>query len=257
MRPHPLKLIFIFLVIFSCSEVRKESQTMKENWTEAQKRKYFQDSIAYRKHNGLYGEGDSLNNFSVFYRKMFPDIKTKYKSNPFFYALEEPYIDTTEIDSQKFWIRILITPTFRNPYCLVVEKKNQRTYVVGKVTDGSAGYYSGLLDYSITTTFSDTLYDDISKELKRLNFTELVTDSICNGGDDGDTWIFEVIENGNYKTITRWTPLEYGDATTRQLASLGLEIEFLSGLFFSDVKEIQTHRLKKKYGLKLFKKNLN
>lgn len=249
-----LILAFIFLGVISCQEKVKNNQTFEVKWDEGQKWKYFQDSIAYRKYGSTIKKEDSLNNFSTFSRIMFAKIKSKYKSYASFYALEEPYIDTTKIDPQKFWIRILIIPTFGNPYCLVVERKNRRTYLTGKVGDGIGGYYPGLLDYENTNTFSDTLYSDISNELNNLNYWKLGVDSLCNGGDDGEIWIFEVIENGKYKAISRWSPLEYGDATSQHLACLGRDIEYLSGLFFPDIKAIETHRLKKKYGLRFFKK---
>jgi hypothetical protein len=213
------------LTIFSC-----DSRDKLVVRTEEEKRNYFQDSIANRMYNGRLGKGDSLNDFTIFAREMLADRKSKNVINPIIYALEENYIDTTDIKGDKCWFRLTVDPTFRIPYCLVVEKKNRRTYLTAKMTDGRGGYYSGKLDFSVTKVFPDTLYDNLSRQLHDLNFWSLGDDRI-DGGLDGETWIIEAIEDGKYNLIARWVPQHYGDSTTRQLGRLGIKIRETSKLF--------------------------
>jgi hypothetical protein len=224
-----LVIFLITLTVFSCKKNRTNEIGQKVNWTEQQKRIYFEDSIANRMYNGTYGQGDSLNNFDIFSRIMFAEIKAKNKNDPYIYAFEEPYIDTTQIDSNKFWFRITVDPCFRIPYCLIVEKKIDKTYLTVKMTNGSGGYYSGTLDFSLTKIFSDTVYNNISNELHQLNFWKLGEDNI-SGGSDGETWTFEAIENGKYNLIDRWVPQLYGNRTTKQLGQLGMRIKEMSKL---------------------------
>ena len=245
------KRIYIILTILSltfasCKDNKTSDdkfQLTKLGWTEEQKWAYFQDSIAHRMYNGRHGAGDSLNDFEVFSRIMFADIKAKNKFDPFIYAFEEPYIDTTKIGANKFWFRITVAPCFRKPYCLIAEKKNNRTYVTAKMTDGDGGYLTGLLDFSTTKTFADTIYNDISKELHELNFWKLDKDTTCSGGFDGESWTFEAIENGRYNIITRWVPLHCGNQVTIQLGKLGVKIRDLSNLL--DYAAIN-HKIEKK-----------
>jgi hypothetical protein len=234
MKHHQFTLLTIFiLTLVGCINNEKTDNKPQSNnsiWSEEQKWNYFQDSIAHRMYNGRFGKGDSINDFEVFSRIMFKDIKSKNKFDPLIYAFEEPYIDTTKIDSTKFWFRISIAPCFRKPICLVVEKKNNKTNVTAKMTDGDGGYLTGLLDFSITKTFTDSVYNDISKELHQLNFWELKEDTTCISGYDGEFWTFEAIENGKYNIINRWLPLHCGNSKTIQLGKLGVKIRSISKL---------------------------
>jgi hypothetical protein len=223
----------ICLITQSCNDNNKtidKIQSIKYNWTEDQKRKYFQDSVYILNPNFGGESGDSINVFEVFARNMFADIKSKNIYNPYIYALEEPYIDSTKIDSGKFWFRIVVEPTFSQPYCLVVEKKANRTYLTAKMTDGKAGYYTGQLEFVCTKTFGDTMYNYISKVLHKLNFWKLRTDPIRHHGADGDNYTLEAIENGKYNIVRSWSPLYCGDRETFQLAMLGLDLLKISKL---------------------------
>ncbi len=232
-----LLIIFLFVTIISCKENPTAEIVLHKNklsWTEKQKRKYFTDSIATKIYNGRYGmknNKDSLNDFDVFSRIMFSDIKAKNIQDPFIYAFEEPYIDTTQIDSNVCWFRITINPCFRVPYCLIVEKKLNKTYLTAKMTNGHGGYHCGTLDITTTRIFSDTFYTNISNKLHQLDFWKLKNDSICKGGFDGENWTFEAIENGKYNLIDRWVPQACGDSRTLQLGKIGIDIRNKSKIF--------------------------
>jgi hypothetical protein len=122
--------------------------------------------------------------------EQYPDLKSKNKYDPFVYALEEPYIDTTQIDSSKYWFRIVVRPCFRLPYCFIFEKKNGKSFLTTKITNGDGAYYTGVLISTMRFPFGDTLYNKISSQLQSLNFWKLGKDTTCYGGFDGETWTF-------------------------------------------------------------------
>jgi hypothetical protein len=225
-----MKNVILFLTIIlisSCSGKNNKKKT--PIWSEYQKRQYFEDSIANRMYNGEYGEGDSLNDFALFSKYMFSNIKAINIGDPYIYAFEEPYIDTYKKLPFNDWFRITVNPCFRIPYCLIIEKRGKSSYLTCKMTDGYGGYYSGKLSFSLTQKFSDTLYDDIRKQLLAVDFWSLGPEPI--DGCDGETWTFEAIHNGKYNLIERWVPQKYGSSRTRKLAELGLNLRDTSKLF--------------------------
>src|SRR6185312_3841882 len=96
-------LIYIalsFFAISSCKPVDKKIIVLEPNkkWSQDSLRKYFKDSIAYRKYNGKWGAGDSLNDFDKFAQYVLKDIKAKNINDPLIFGFDENYIDTTKID---------------------------------------------------------------------------------------------------------------------------------------------------------------
>lgn len=212
------------------SSCTNKSHDNCQNWSESQKRKYFQDSIAYRYSSGKVNSPKKLWNFTVFMDSLYHEIKAKNKYNPLVYAFEETYIDTSKIDSSKYWIRMIIDPCWRIPFCITLEKKNDRTYITSKITNGQGGYYSGVLLYSCTKIYSDTLYNSISKELHNLNFWNLgIEESSCI---DGETWYFEAIESGQYNYISRRCfRLRDKPASRQNLYQFGIKLLRLGNFF--------------------------
>jgi hypothetical protein len=213
--------LLIVAVVISCKDDGGPSRTeytRSSDWTEAEKRKYFQDSLAFRLCNRDSCKG--LNSFVNFSNSFLSHIKAKNIQNPVIYAMEEPYIDTTCIDSNQSWFRIIVMPISNKPYCLVIEKKNNRTYLTTKVTNGAAGYFPGLLDISVTSIYSDSVYNNFSRILFKHDFWSLGKDTSIRQGIDGETWMFEGIDKGRYNCIYRWVPLSHGTSVTRDLATV-------------------------------------
>lgn len=175
-------------------------------------------------------ESDSTKTFAYFFKTYYPEIKTKIPFDAFPYAFEEEYIDTTKIDSSRNWFRLIVKPCFRLPYCFVVTKKGDKTFLTTKITNGDGGYHTGTLISTTKFSFSDTLYDNISKQLNSQNFWKLGIDTTCHGGTDGETWMFEAMENGKYNIFARWYPQDCGDSTTQSLSKIGLTLSKLSRL---------------------------
>lgn len=215
------------IFFFSC---QRTSNKPVDNWTESQKREYFQDSIAFRYGWGTINSKRNLNDFEVFMDSLYPETKAKNKYNPFVYAFEESYIDTVKIDSLKNWIRIIIDPCWKIPVCIVLEKRNGLTYLTTKITNGQGGYYTGTLLLEMTKVFSDTIYDNISSRLNRLNFYKLSDEP--DNCSDGETWFFEGIEKGNYNYfIRRCLRSKEEDITRSELYSIGCFLFELGNVF--------------------------
>lgn len=175
-------------------------------------------------------ESDSTKTFNYFFKKHYPDIKTKIPFNAFPYAFEEEYIDTTKIDTSRWWFRIIVDPCFRQPYCFVAEKKGDKTILTTKITNGKGGYHAGVLVSTTKFHFRDTLYENISKQLNSENFWKLGTDTTCFRHLDGETWLFEAIENGKYNVFSRRTPQYCGNSTTKSLSHIGINLAELCKL---------------------------
>jgi len=222
-----LILLIAFTTFYSC---KKNASNKNLTWTENQKRKYFQDSIAFRNGWGYYSGDSSLNNFCVFMDHFYPKLIAKNKYIPFVYAFEEPYIDYTNIDKSKNWFRIIIDPCWRIPVCITLEKRNNLTYLTTKITNGHGGYCTGTLLLTLTKVFPDTLYDNISKRLNKMSFGKLECEPFdC---DDGETWFFEGIEKGNYNFfIRRCLRSNEKDSSRSKLYSIGCYLLGLGNVF--------------------------
>jgi hypothetical protein len=188
---------------------------------------YFKECIAYDgelAYSGISSDSNNFQNFSINKLGISTSVINRYDA--LIFALEEDYVDTSNVPNKDGWIRFTIDPTFRIPYCLIIEKKNGLTYLTGKMTDGYGGYYPGYLNFSITQTFPDTLFDYFSKRLNDINFFKLndEKDNIA----DGEGWTIEFIENDNYNLVERRSPNHYGSPATKQLGKIGLELKKIS-----------------------------
>lgn len=237
--------VLIAICAVSCKSNTSSKGIVDQNqeWSESKKIKYFQDSIAYRLFNGDFGQGQGLNRFKTFSSIMYPNLKAKNKANAFLFAFEEPYIDTTQIDKTKSWLRIVADPTFRTPFCITIELKNNRTYLTLKTTDGQGGYYSGLLNFSVTKTYSDSLYNNFSKLLHEASFWNLERkpgDTGCNS-TDASGWTFEAIENEHYNIFELSDPLFCGSPEIMRIGQIGqLLVEKVNSIKMASLKDIVT-----------------
>ena len=223
-----LYFVIFLVLLFACGDTKQNvnySKTTSNQWTEEQKRNYFNDSIAIfiERQSGINHD------FLYFFKQQYPDVKAKY-IDPFIYAFEEPIVDTTKIDTAIKWFRLTVEPCFRLPYCLIVEKKKGKTFLTTKVTNGDGGYYSGTLALNMKFLLQDSICDNLINQLHMLNFWTLAADTTCHGGLDGETWIFESIDKGKYNVLSRWYPQECGNMRTKQLAQLGLRLREYSRL---------------------------
>lgn len=229
-----LLLFFIILCFPQCSETTKDNSTVTKasSWTEEQKRKHFAQYFAFRYGWGDgYFQNDTGETFLHFLNTQYPEVKSNRFHDAFLYALEEPYIDTARIDTAKHWLRLVITESFSNPYCLVLEKRNGKTYFTTKVTDGIGGQYTGNLRLAWTQTYPESIYDSVINHLNDYQFWQLpAEDTACHGGTDGSMWTVEGIDNGKYQYLHRWSPERCGDSLSRRLGETGKQLKQLSKL---------------------------
>lgn len=213
----PLFLLITISVVIACQHKPRDSgePKIKElTYTEAEARKFFEDSIAGPDQKEFTSE-----KFPRFLQKYYPGLKTKTR-DALIYAMEEPFIDTTLIDTAKQWFRVTIDPCFRLPYTLLVEKTKGKSALILKISNGFGGNYPGVLASTTKYRSVGALYDTIATTLRGLNFWTLREDTACHRGLDGETWLIEAIDRGRYNAIYRWVPQDCGDSTTRRLANL-------------------------------------
>ena len=221
--------IFIVLSVFLTLSCRQSNHTVKKNnWTEQEIKQYFIDSIAMG--NGNYKNPDSLNRFDFFMKTFYDNSKAKNYWDEFVYALDEPYIDTTKIDKDKRWIRLIVRPTFLNPYSITLDKIKNDTKVTFKMTNGRGGYYSGYLTLTSFLYFKDTLYNSYNLRLDKINFWEIKgKDSTCPELLDGTTFVFESIDKGKYNVVYRQSPSTCISKEAQELSKIGGDLFEISG----------------------------
>jgi hypothetical protein len=223
-----LALVITLIYLASCKDNPKD-KAKSQQWTEEQKRKYYTDSFSYSGNNSRMRQDTSIS-FEKFMAQQYPELKSANKYDPFIYGLEEPYIDTTQVDMAKHWFRITVAPCFRHPYCFILEKKDGQSVLTTKISNGDGGYYPGVLISTMRFYFGDTLYNIIYSQLSTLDFWNLGNDTTCYGGFDGETWTFEAMDKGRYKIIGRWAPQNCGNEKTKQLSEIGIMLGKLSKL---------------------------
>ncbi len=214
----------------SCNKPMKEESV---RWTENQKRSYFEDSIAFRYCYGVTDEfvngrsilnGSPLNHFSIFMDSLYPDLDAVNKYDPYLYAFEEDYFERENKKKNLDKIRIICDRTFGFVRCVTLYKTGNRTYLTSKITNGQGGYNTGVLVFSLTQTFSDSLFDVYFARIKEAGFWTMEHECWDEIGCDGDTWNFEVIHNGDYKKIVRWHPAGRPNTATGLMYQIGAEL---------------------------------
>jgi len=212
----PFLLLITMSLVLSCHNRQKSSSEpiVKEIvYTEADARKFFEDSVAGP------NEEFTSERFPRFLKRYYPELKTK-NLNALIYAMEEPFVDTTRIDTAKYWFRVTVNPCFRRPYSILVEKSSGKSSLTIKITNGYGCQYPGVLTSTTKYRFVGELYDTVATTLRNLHFWTLDKDTTCQGGLDGEQWLIEAMDNGRYNAIDRWAPQHCGDSTTRSIANL-------------------------------------
>jgi hypothetical protein len=213
----PFILFIVIIATFACQHRQSdpgEPSAKEKTYSEADARKFFEDSIA----GPDFGEF-TIDKFSRFLRRFYPELKSTTR-DAIIYAMEEPFIDTTQIDTAKQWFRVTVDPCFRKPYCMVVERKGGKSSLTIKATNGFGCQYPGVLTSTTKYRFVGELYDTVQTDLKSLNFWALGDDTACHRGLDGEEWLIEAVDNGKYNAVYWWAPQYCGDSTTRRLANM-------------------------------------
>jgi hypothetical protein len=207
----------VICAAFACKQSDRGASepTVEEiRYTETEARQFFEDSIA-----GPDDKEFTSEEFPRFLKRYYPELQTRTR-NALIYAMEEPFVDTTKIDTAKQWFRVTVDPCFRKPYSIIVEKNSGKSSLTIKVTNGFGCQYPGVLALTTKFKFVGELYDTVAVKLKSLNFWALGDDTTCHGGLDGEEWLIEALDKGKYNAVYRWVPQHCGDSTTRKLAGI-------------------------------------
>jgi hypothetical protein len=118
------------------------------------------------------------------------------------YALKEPiiYNQNNKTIYRFTWLR-----SFHNPIAIRIEKQNDIYKLYWKVADGYGGNDPGKLVIDTFKLITKEKLNELLSLLKSANFWNLPTLEE-NNGIDGAEWIIEVIENGEYHIVSRWSP---------------------------------------------------
>ena len=200
--------IYVIVCFISCNskEIKLVDPSFDKTLTEQQKRSYFNDSFALRYGFGYSDINDSTHSFEVFFKKYYPNIKTLYPYDAFPYAFEEQYIDTTEIEPEKQWFRVIMNKPFRLPIAFIIEKKGEKTLLTAKATNGDGGYYTGTLAVTYNVSLNTILSSELFNTLDSIDFWQLGIDTTCELYIHPESWVIEAINKGKYNFIHRTQP---------------------------------------------------
>lgn len=109
-------------------------------------------------------------------------------------------------DKEAVIYRFTCLRTFHRPFCVKLTKIKRGYLLERKVLSGKGGYEPGKIEESAKSKVTDAavlLLEDLLVELKFLKMKSTVDEV---GGRDGSQWILEVVKDGRYKIVDRWTP---------------------------------------------------
>jgi hypothetical protein len=135
-------------------------------------------------------------------------------------ALDERPLFVAKPDPQVECYRFTWLRSFHRPVVFRVDesKSGTATFTI-KVGDGAGGHEPGKLVRTEKKPVDDTLLAKLRNSVQHGRFFELpATDR--NLGADGSTWILEVIKDGRYHVVSRWSPR---DGTIHRIGTLLIE----------------------------------
>ena len=121
-------------------------------------------------------------------------------------VLEEPSIYEQKSDKSKQIIRFTWLRTFHNPIALRLEinDKGSGTFFIKKSND-AGGYEPGKIIKNEKKEIGKDTVNAIIKSVEDSNLWGLPS-KVEEQGLDGSHWIIELLSNGNYHLIDRWSP---------------------------------------------------
>ena len=137
------------------------------------------------------------------------------------FALEEPVIYTqlNQLNETNHSIyRFTCLRTFHRPFSIRIEmnEKNKRAYLFFRMSDGAGGYDPGNLIIYRDLALSRDEIENFVKVIGSYDYWAIPFEDNTVQGRDGSEWIIEMLKNGKYHTITRWTPGEHKQTADRE-----------------------------------------
>ncbi len=117
-------------------------------------------------------------------------------------SMKEPYLESQPACDT---IRLLTLPTFHEPTLVRVERRDSRTVITTKRTDGRGGYGPGRITLNHVSECDATLFAEAQNILKQIDYWNLpALDDACVR--DGTRYVIESNIGGKYHTIERAAP---------------------------------------------------
>jgi len=107
-----------------------------------------------------------------------------------------------------------------------IQRLDDHYRLIGKQLSGAGGYEPGKLVRDTTIELSAEQVAQVKDLIDQSGYWSMGADS--SFGDDGSQWILEVVSNGRYRVVDRWTPGYDGKRSTYR--TLCLRMVALSGL---------------------------
>ncbi|WP_417350605.1 hypothetical protein [Flavobacterium alkalisoli] len=119
------------------------------------------------------------------------------------HTLKEPILYNLENDSIEIY-RYTHLGTWSHPYVIRIEKTKTSTTITLKNSTGLGGYQTGHLKVNNKFSLRETEFEKIKQKLHDIKFDTITTHA--SSGLDGEECIIEVLSNGEYKFVNRWSP---------------------------------------------------
>lgn len=149
---------------------------------------------------------------SVFPARTFDDFVLDWYSGHL-KAMDEGALYPLMKDKNAVVYRFTCLRTFHHPFAIKVTKTKDGFELVRKVLSGKGGYDPGVIEESVKSELKPEAVEELESHLVAIKFRDLKS-TVDDGGLDGSQWIVEVVRDGEYKVVDRWTPDE-GSAMRR------------------------------------------
>lgn len=122
-------------------------------------------------------------------------------------AMEEEALSPLAKDKNVVVYRFTCLRTFHRPFTIKVTKTKDGFELLRKVLSGKGGYGPGKIEESVKSEMKHEAVAELEKLLLAAKFKDMKS-TVEDGGLDGSQWIVEVVRDGEYKIVDRWTPDE-------------------------------------------------
>ena len=136
-------------------------------------------------------------------------------------AMDETPLPEAAKDKKTAVYRFTVLPTFEHPYLVKVLKIDGKYMMLRKLQSGRGGYEAGPLKEFAKAELTDAKVAELDKLLADVKFLEMPSRE-KNTGLDGSRWILEVVKDGRYHFVDRWSP--QGDSPMVKLHAWFLEV---------------------------------
>ena len=157
-------------------------------------------------------------------------------------ALEEPVIPA-QTDENKSIYRFTCLGTFHHPFSIRIEinEKDESAILFFKMSSGAGGYDPGELMTSEQKNLESDEIKSLIEMMEKYNYWKMPFDENFSGGQDGSRWIIEMLKDGKYHAISRWTPQyreRYENDVLVKVDRIGdLDAVYELGMLFRELSE--------------------